>query len=442
MSVTNDQILQRIEAMIAEIIALPQRLTVVGGQVQVHAGLSDISVNLGVVTAGEFRAGNGRDPGKGFTGVRIAYPGMTYSGSDWHIVGVNNDALQFGLRATDGVAVAGGGVVTLNSNGISIDVPTSGVVDVIRSYRFVSGSSVQSYVSAYINTGSNINSIVVEAVDATRHNVIGITAPKYSSRNASVVLSAGSASLSLSHIDSSGSIVITASAKTVSVSQSSISSADPSSALSVVGGLHTGLTASAELNSVYIELRTAQWAAGSLSNQRAIRIIAPTYSFVGASTITNAATVYIEGAPVAGTNATITNNYALWVDAGVVRFDDEIRGGAGLRLNGLTSGARLEMREISLTNTSVGQLLNVSGNGAGTIGWVWIIDDTGAQAMFAVTGSVNNTIESLDPNGVYSVVSGTATSTNVYWSAGNSRYEIENRRGSTVTYRIMAFING
>ncbi len=38
-------------------------------------------------------------------------------------------------------------------------------------------------------------------------------------------------------------------------------------------------------------------------------------------TTTNAANVYIAGAPAAGTNQTITNAYALWVDAGTTRLD-------------------------------------------------------------------------------------------------------------------------
>lgn len=46
-------------------------------------------------------------------------------------------------------------------------------------------------------------------------------------------------------------------------------------------------------------------------------------------TTTDAATVYIPNSPAAGTNQTITNAWALWVDAGNVRFDGIIdaRGG-------------------------------------------------------------------------------------------------------------------
>ena len=60
----------------------------------------------------------------------------------------------------------------------------------------------------------------------------------------------------------------------------------------------------------------------TLATQRAVRFRRPTYAADAATqTITNAATVYIENAPAAGTNVAITNPYALWVDDGAVRFD-------------------------------------------------------------------------------------------------------------------------
>ncbi len=43
-------------------------------------------------------------------------------------------------------------------------------------------------------------------------------------------------------------------------------------------------------------------------------------------TTTNAATLYVQGAPAAGTNQTITNPYALWIDDGTSRFDGSIVG--------------------------------------------------------------------------------------------------------------------
>ena len=93
------------------------------------------------------------------------------------------------------------------------------------------------------------------------------------------------------------------------------------------GPLSTGLTASTEAIDFYVGLgRVLQHATGALTTQRAAVFDAPTYSFVGASTITNAATVAINAAPTAGTFATITNAYALWVQAGRARFDGGIDG--------------------------------------------------------------------------------------------------------------------
>lgn len=46
----------------------------------------------------------------------------------------------------------------------------------------------------------------------------------------------------------------------------------------------------------------------------------PTYAFAGASTIDTAATLVVQNAPAAGTNATITNPLALWIQAGKSLF--------------------------------------------------------------------------------------------------------------------------
>ncbi len=89
----------------------------------------------------------------------------------------------------------------------------------------------------------------------------------------------------------------------------------------VSGGAHTTLSAGGEIVDVDFALdRTVQHATGAVTTQRALVVRAPTYSFVGASTVTDAATLAITAAPVAGTNATLTNSYALWVQAGAVRL--------------------------------------------------------------------------------------------------------------------------
>ncbi len=90
----------------------------------------------------------------------------------------------------------------------------------------------------------------------------------------------------------------------------------------VTGAANTNMTLSTEVPDVDFNLaRTVQWATGAITTQRAHVVRAPTYAFVGASTITNAATFAITGAPVLGTNATFTNSYALWVQGGNTRLD-------------------------------------------------------------------------------------------------------------------------
>lgn len=57
----------------------------------------------------------------------------------------------------------------------------------------------------------------------------------------------------------------------------------------------------------------------------AFMVRAPTYSnALVARVITNAATQAISGAPIAGANVTITNNYALWIQAGNLRLDGKL----------------------------------------------------------------------------------------------------------------------
>ena len=74
---------------------------------------------------------------------------------------------------------------------------------------------------------------------------------------------------------------------------------------------------------------TKNWATGNITNQREFIMRAPTYTFDGASTVDNTATLYIDNAPQAGLNATLTNVYALWVDMGDVRFDENVKIGDG-----------------------------------------------------------------------------------------------------------------
>lgn len=102
------------------------------------------------------------------------------------------------------------------------------------------------------------------------------------------------------------------------------------SLLTLTGAADTARTAATEQSDVYFNLaRTVTWAAGAgpLAAQRAVRFTAPTYAgnASAALTITAASTVYIDNAPqTTGGNITLTNSYALFIDAGRVRFDGPV----------------------------------------------------------------------------------------------------------------------
>lgn len=102
---------------------------------------------------------------------------------------------------------------------------------------------------------------------------------------------------------------------------------------------NTNRTASTEVPEVDWNIaQTFEWATGALTTQRFFRVRQPTVAFVGASTLTDAYTVYIDGPPDQGDNATITNPWALGIGTGAVNISTGATGGGllGLRLNNPT----------------------------------------------------------------------------------------------------------
>jgi hypothetical protein len=176
--------------------------------------------------------------------------------------------------------------------------------------------------------------------------------------------------------------------------------------LKVVSAADTNQTASAEINSVNFQMTaTRQWATGAIATQREFLIQAPVYSFVAASTITNAATVAITGAPIAGALATLTNSYALWVQAGLTRLDGGMLSSSSTQGIGYTTGAGGTVTQATSRATGVtlskptGQITLFTAAGSAT------------PATFTVT---NTTVAATDGVTIHDV----SGSTNVYfWKA-------------------------
>lgn len=148
---------------------------------------------------------------------------------------------------------------------------------------------------------------------------------------------------------------------------------------------HTALTASTEYTDLNFNLaRTVQFATGALTTQRAMRIQAPTYGFVGSSTITNAATLSISGPPVAGTNATFTNKWALWLETGGVKVDTTIT------TVGTTGNQTIDKPAGRVNIAAAGTTVTVTNNLVTANSIVWAVaatNDTTARVTSVVPGA-------------------------------------------------------
>ena len=145
------------------------------------------------------------------------------------------------------------------------------------------------------------------------------------------------------------------------------------------GGAHTTLGAGAESNDVWFNLsRTVQFSTGALSTQRAFYIQPPAYGFSGASTVTDAVTVGIDGAPQAGSNATLTNTHALLISTRNIVGSGSATNSYGLTINAQTGA----------TNNYSAQFLG------GNVG----VRASAPVSYFEIAGSYGDAITTLSAN--------------------------------------------
>lgn len=132
----------------------------------------------------------------------------------------------------------------------------------------------------------------------------------------------------------------------------------------------TGITASTQSNVWRLNAATRTWATtGTVASQADVLINAMTLASASASqTFTQAGTVVITGAPIAGTNAIITTPYSLWCQAGKAQFD----GGAAF-------GLRADLKSYT-----VGTL-----PAAGVAGGMVYVSDAAVAACVAFSNGTN-----------------------------------------------------
>lgn len=97
---TRTELMDKVDELIMQLETLKDRL-IPAKQVSVEEGLSDIDENLGAIKSGVINLGSG-DPGKGFTGLRLGFPALSYGGVNYYMVGVQSDTITWGIRSCDG----------------------------------------------------------------------------------------------------------------------------------------------------------------------------------------------------------------------------------------------------------------------------------------------------------------------------------------------------
>lgn len=115
---TENEIREMLRVITQKVDDIPARLAIRGDQIRV-TDLAQINRSLGLVMAGEFRVGNGKEIGRGFTGGRFGWPQFWYNNNPYFLVGINDDVLEIGLDALTGKLTAGAGNIVIGQNGIS-----------------------------------------------------------------------------------------------------------------------------------------------------------------------------------------------------------------------------------------------------------------------------------------------------------------------------------
>ena len=189
---------------------------------------------------------------------------------------------------------------------------------------------------------------------------------------------------------------------TLDASGATTISSSASQALNFTPGAKSGTpnTTGKNINvvaSTFTDTNTA--GSGTAASYASVAFQQPTVAASNSNvTTTDAATVYIANAPAAGTNETLTNKYALWVDAGAVRLDNGIASGmfnsaiAGLTYvigTDATNDININVGGCMDATNAYGMMLNTALGKQSDVAWA-VGGTTGTPAGWLDTGAVGN----------------------------------------------------
>lgn len=114
--------------------------------------------------------------------------------------------------------------------------------------------------------------------------------------------------------------------------------------------------------STFTDSSTAALGTATLYTGLSVRTPTLAASNAGVTT-TQAATVYVEGAPIAGANETITNPYAVYVDSGKVQLDGDLQVEGNVTFNGTLNASSADpylLTNLKLVATMSGSAMTVA----------------------------------------------------------------------------------
>jgi hypothetical protein len=204
----------------------------------------------------------------------------------------------------------------------------------------------------------------------------------------------------------------------------------------------TALTASTEATSVLFDCSAStQHATGALSLQRNTAILPSTETFVAASTLTLGAALHINGAVIAGTNATITNSAAIYVAGNAV--GSGVTNSYGENINAMSGATN---NYISSFNGSAGEVLRlrtdgqvkILGTNAGTTG-AQTINQPSGQVQFAAAATslvVTNSLCTTSSLVVATVAGTDTTMKSVVAVSGSGSFTLTANAAATATTKV------
>lgn len=141
----------------------------------------------------------------------------------------------------------------------------------------------------------------------------------------------------------------------------------PAANLSISGTNSKSSSATGGAIRVVAGTQTATSDSGTVALAAGVDIGAITFAASSTTTYTNAASLYLRGAAAAGSNVTITNPYALFIDAGNVRIDDKVSIGTAAtptaNLDVATANSTTDPSSASGFRTASGNITDTASSG-------------------------------------------------------------------------------